>query len=131
MKLRTSRQMLGVKSADEYQVKLLKQSQALGIPIVEDPATLVAYVNEGRLVADCPYCSGGIALSTDYETAACLDCCHVYSTVTWPEPEELRQIEAALLVRPLRNQNWTPGETVDTLKAENIEHGIGDVKGQR
>jgi hypothetical protein len=40
-------------------------------------------------------------------------------------PGEMSQIEAALLVRPVpNNRNWRPGETVEDLIAENIEHGL-------
>ena len=39
-------------------------------------------------------------------------------------PEELTQILDVTLVRPIENQNWQPGETVEFLQAENAEHGM-------
>lgn len=38
-------------------------------------------------------------------------------------PEDAPQILEALAVRPIKNQNWVPGETVEFLQAENVEHG--------
>jgi hypothetical protein len=32
-------------------------------------------------------------------------------------------IEAILLMRPVENQNWEPGESVAQLARENLEHG--------
>ena len=39
-------------------------------------------------------------------------------------PEEAETIEAILSKRLLVNRNWTPGETLDKLKVENMEHKI-------
>ena len=39
-------------------------------------------------------------------------------------PAERVAIEAALRPRPVENMNWYPGETVEDLIAENIEHGL-------
>jgi hypothetical protein len=42
-------------------------------------------------------------------------------------PENWREIFETLRPRPTYLMNWLPGETLDTLRAQNIEHGIGKV----
>lgn len=39
-------------------------------------------------------------------------------------PEETEQILTAVSGRMIQNQNWTPGESLDFLLAENIQNGI-------
>lgn len=38
--------------------------------------------------------------------------------------EEKKEVERITRMRPPENQNWVPGETLDDLRLENIEHGI-------
>jgi hypothetical protein len=40
-------------------------------------------------------------------------------------PTDKDEIEAQARVRPLENANWMPGMTVDDMRRENIEHGVG------
>ena len=42
-------------------------------------------------------------------------------------PDERADIESILELRPLPNRNWRPGETVEDLRRENAEHGLGVV----
>ena len=42
--------------------------------------------------------------------------------ITWPTL--LGMIEAELAVRPVRNQHWFPGETLQALRVENARHGL-------
>ena len=79
--------------------------------------TVDAYVNHNRWVADCP--CGGAELVND-QPMLC-GSCGVEHTVSYPA--ERRSIETLLNHRLEPNtRNWK-GETVDTLKAENIRHG--------
>ena len=49
--------------------------------------------------------------------------CGQKSRVLWPDDRE--GIESVLSHRPIpESRNWLPGETVDDLKRENIEHGL-------
>lgn len=40
-------------------------------------------------------------------------------------PEEKDEIEAVTRVRPMQNVNWVPGMTVEDLRRENAEYGVG------
>ena len=79
---------------------------------------LPAYVNEGRWVADCAACPGGIAGWPEHNLGACLSCGRVW-TITYPQ--DIDRVEALLADRPLRNRNYEPhkGETLATLESEN------------
>lgn len=84
-------------------------------------AATPAYLNHGRWVVDCPDCNGAqLACRTDHRFM-CNECGNVviaglWRMVSWPA--DLDAIEAALAGRPIHNQNWRPGETVDDLLAE-------------
>jgi hypothetical protein len=39
-------------------------------------------------------------------------------------PENFSEIMAVVSLRPIQNQNWEPGETLEFLQAENNEHGV-------
>lgn len=83
--------------------------------------TLPAYVSDNRWVADCPACNGGIACWSENPRGACYDCGRIYR-IRFPDNREA--IEAVLAARPVQRRHWLLGETVDMLKAENIEHGL-------
>lgn len=97
----------------------------LGASVAPHSSVAVS-VNHGRWVVDCPDCAGAqLACRTDHRFM-CNECGNVvigglWRTVDWPA--DSLQIEKALLVRPLANQNWVPGETVDDLLAENTAVG--------
>jgi hypothetical protein len=86
----------------------------------EEREQLVAYVNHGRWVVDCP-CGAGVAVD-QAAPACCFQCGGVYPRILWPAERELQAIEALLQERPRKNQNWEPGETPDKLRAENVRH---------
>jgi len=92
---------------------------------------LAAYVSDGRWVADCPECRGGVGLWRENEEACCLDCGHVYSSIDWPDASEVDEAERVLAARPTTELHWRPdsGETVDDLKVENLKHGYPPVSG--
>lgn len=39
-------------------------------------------------------------------------------------PKDKKKIEAVVKLRRLDNQNWMPGETLEDLRQENIEHEV-------
>ena len=82
---------------------------------------IVAYVNLGRWVADCP-CNGAEIVEPG-EDMLCGSCSMV-STVVFPDSETKIKIESVLLQREPFHQNWHPDETVDELVAQNIENGL-------
>lgn len=91
-------------------------------PVVRD-ATLGAYVNHGRWVADCLYCAGGVACWSENPRGCCLDCGSVYK-IRFPK-DTARAVEV-LEQRPEINRNWRPdaGETLGFLALENAENNL-------
>jgi len=101
-----------------------------GQPLVEDAYRLTPLVAAGMWGVQCPVCEG-------YNVARRLNPLHLCYTcigdgspqfvgVDWPG--EIADIEAALLARPNAvNRNWNGhlGETLEDIRQENREHGIG------
>lgn len=89
---------------------------------------LLAYVNHGRWVVDCLCGSAQLASRTD-RRFWCVDCRNGWALGKWVEvvwPANADDIEGLLLQRPFsKNQNWTTGEDVMTLVAENVAAGLG------
>ena len=102
-----------------------------------------AYLNHGRWIAGCPVCNGALAVEpgrvawdlyedngvptismTDGSVFVCFDCRTDHGELQWPTPAQFDAITSSVSVRPIPNRNWMPGETVATLRAENIEHGL-------
>lgn len=84
---------------------------------------LTAYVNDGRWVADCRVCNGGVAAGPRFEEGICLGCGTIYP-LKHPPPADVELAEAILAVRPPSRRGWRPSiETVDHLAAENEAHG--------
>jgi hypothetical protein len=82
--------------------------------------TVVAYVNHGRWVADCP-CGGSelVAVGERFDCGSCGG----RGTVEWPD--NMNQVEVALGRRRFtKNQNWLPGETMADLEAQNVLMGV-------
>jgi len=90
----------------------------------------VAYISEGRWVADCPMgCGGAIIVTPSDPVFLCMECGSGWHTVVFPSVSRRRLIEKALLKRPLsglipKSRNWLPGETVGQLNDQNRENGI-------
>lgn len=91
----------------------------------------VAYAeaNWGRWVARCPrpLCTNALALDPGQNLFVCtgLGGCGIEAPITWPADPQA--IEAILWMRPVaRTQNWSPGETLEDLLAENAAHGCLD-----
>ncbi len=83
----------------------------------------VPFVAGGKWVVMCD-CGDAPMASPAWDEARCFNCGAIYSALPWPEQIDL--IAAALVARPSALvRAWLPGETVDDLIAQNIEHGIG------
>lgn len=90
---------------------------------VQDP--VAAYINHGRWVIDCD-CGAGNMVEPEWHMAACLGCGAVRYNIILPSEEDRAKIEEVLNIRPrFVNRNWNPGETIEKLKFENIEHKLG------
>lgn len=131
--------MLGNPGAPEVQLiaqreqyaKQLQMLGRIGFPHRSDSLewekadeSVTPYVSDGRWVADCPACNGGIATLPGYAEAACFDCGRVHNVV-WPTDDVLSAATAALIERPVANRHWRPqdGETAQDLRLENIQYG--------
>lgn len=89
--------------------------------------TVDAYVNWSRWMVDCP-CGGAQVISPDDPRFFCIHCFNGgdgWWPVVWPEPAERAAIETLLNRRPdPHTRNWQPGESVEQLQGENLQHGI-------
>lgn len=93
-------------------------------PLIRSRKKLTAYVSDGRWVADCRECGGGVALWRENPEAACLDCGAVYSSIEWPGTFD--EIERVLAARRPGQRHWRPqdGETLADLKVDNLIRGV-------
>ena len=91
------------------------------------------YVNHGRWVINCPAenCEAGL-LFNDTLVCDCRDesvCDHSQQPCGTPInavlPDEAAAIMHLLANRPKANRNWSPPESLDDLKTENLSHGVG------
>jgi len=99
------------------------------LPVIADwtpRGDVVAYVNEGRWVADCPQrdCAGAELVDPEWPLFVCCSGCGCGPhCVIFPKDRE--KIEAALVKRQVpRTRNWLPGETVSDLQRENKAHEV-------
>jgi hypothetical protein len=75
-----------------------------------------------RWMADCPRPCGGAEVVSPDSPFLC-GSCGATCAVVWPAERD--DIEAVLAARPdPMTRNWSPGETVRDLIAENRAHGI-------
>lgn len=94
----------------------------------------MARVSWGRWVADCPRtgCPNAEHFGRDPGsghvgglTGSAFRCalCQLHCPAIWPE--NVDDIVRLLSVRPVpATRNWSPGETLHDLLAENVQHGI-------
>jgi hypothetical protein len=96
----------------------------------ESAEVIVAYISDGRWVADCAFCAGGIACWPDGGMVACMDCGTTYQNVDYPTPRQIRDVERVLAARPRGMMDWhrQRGETMNDLKAQNLMHGYPPVE---
>lgn len=102
---------------------------SIALEASEDAEPAIAYVNEGRWIANCPAadCTAALVLhaSAPFLCPLCLNAAagYVPRRVEWPA--EVLEIEAALVLRPVTiTRNWMPGEPVAALLGENVREGV-------
>ncbi len=90
-----------------------------------------AYLNHGRWIVDCSADDCRAVLFADRMVCECRDdsvCdhpaipCGTPIEVTFP-PRRV-DIDRLMSTRSQQNRNWSPGETLADLKAENLLHGV-------
>lgn len=96
--------------------------------------TVKAHVSLGTWIADCPQCGGaeivfmGRPFECKGQTSAGFHgettACKFTAEVEFPK--EKLEIEKLLLKRPVGNRHWEITETLDTLRADNKAHGLGE-----
>jgi hypothetical protein len=100
------------------------------VPTETDATQPSAYaqVNWGRWVVQCPWCLSATLASREDHRFFCSECGNAPAGGKWVQvewPDKWSAIEEHLVKRPTpRTRNWSPGETVDGLVAENIERGV-------
>lgn len=98
------------------------------VTVAESREPIEARIDHGRLIVDCP-CGAGNAVDADATLACCFGCGLVHLHVVLPPKKDLAAIEKVLLRRQRpHHRNWTPGETVEKLQAENERHPKGLVQ---
>lgn len=124
-------------SFEEYVAGMITayaRRQRVTVPPLTDvaiDAALDARVDAGRWIAECPDCHDAqyVWTAEAHPLFLCVTCFNATVGRRWRPvliPSERAAIEAALEPRPMpHNRNWTPGETVADLRAENRQHGIG------
>ena len=116
-------------------------SRELPHQMIKGVAQVLAYVNHGRWLVDCPGCRTGLQLPRGVQASPIAATggaepviqvkakwvlpesnpqCFICDTpikVMWPKDADL--VDAELSNRPrLVNRNWRPGESVESLTAE-------------
>ncbi len=90
--------------------------------LVSHRPIVAARVYAGQWIIDCPMCCGAQVVALGDR---CVDC-DTRLDVIWPSDEMRHGIERVLGLRPVTHtRNWTPGESLHDLLAENVEHRIG------
>jgi len=115
-----------VKSPEEYRAKqkaTIEAKQAQGaryeIHIVGTPAS--CRIDQNSWIIDCE-CAAGNAVTPTWPEACCFGCGAIHTMLMWPPDRE--KIEGMLLKRPNpAHRNWRPGETLESLAAENRSIG--------
>ena len=91
---------------------------------------VLAYVNCGRWLANCPVmgCGGAAAISKEDTIFLCVECGNASNDDQWYRvvlPLYADPIEKVLLRRPkAENRNWFPAEKLIDLEEENLLHGV-------
>jgi hypothetical protein len=106
---------------DEYLAEQKQQTKSeaakarCGEPQVMPYAKLIAYVNESRLLVDCP-CGSGVLVDAVNEIGCCLFCGAIYRNeqLGLPSQEELERVEESFEGVHPNKRHWDPRQ-----------HGIG------
>jgi hypothetical protein len=88
----------------------------------ESDERIAAHIGHGRWLVDCPHCPHYVLMAwPKNERAFCTGCGTTYLV---DFPDDYAEVERILLFRSVENRNWTPGETIAELRAENEAHGL-------
>lgn len=89
---------------------------------------VLAYINHGRWIVDCPFCSGAELIFQDTVAFLCLSCFNQavhFKSLPIAFPLNVIEIEGILEKRPMPStRNWLPDETAKMLKDENKKMGV-------
>ncbi len=80
-----------------------------------------ARIDHSRWICDCPNCGSAEFYSEDklFMCSVCGNSNVEGKTMKVKLPKERKQIEDLLKDRPIKNRNWSPGETLKNLEKEN------------
>lgn len=104
----------------------LNRGRLKQLPIASG-ASLRARIDHARFIVDCPNC-GSAEFAFEDRFFWCTTCSNsdvngrVRKVIM---PQKRKAIETILELRPIKSRNWNPGETIERLEQENIEHGVG------
>lgn len=91
---------------------------------------LLAFVSGGAWMARCPFCPSAALVSKSDPRFFCVECLNVGADYRWLQvewPIHREEIEQVLLARPqFETRNWSPRETIEDLRKENLAHGVVD-----
>lgn len=110
----------------KYALKIIKRDIAsAGVS-----GEVIAEINGGRWIVNCPFCQGAELVWDDKQLFMCESCWnkdngYQFMKVILPNSKHRQAIEAILERRPdPRTRNWCKGETVKMLEEENKKHGV-------
>lgn len=115
-----------------YAVIDLYRSRRVSVdePVDDVIETIMARVDHGRWLVECDYCKSAQLVGDEDLRFFCINCSNISNDGKWREivwPENAEEIENVLAVRPIDNRHWSPGETIDELKAENVAHDLPEI----
>lgn len=114
----------------EKRLIALAAKQGLKLLPVEavDGDPLPAVVDANRWIVHCPTCNGAEFAWRDTHLFMCVNCWNGENNYYFRPvkfPDRPKAIEQVLMARPNpTNRNWSPGESVAALEAENEAHGL-------
>lgn len=120
----------------DYRAFLRKQRVVRGIDPLELPpedaveGEVPAYISAGRWVMDCGVCATGFLVDDEDLVFYCPGCGTDGRWLRVVMPDDRLEIERLLLLRPgwqanAPSRNWLTDESVEYLRRENLEHGVG------
>lgn len=103
----------------------------VGLQTQINAAPLATLGWQGRWIVNCPNpdCMGAEYLDPENLIFMCCSCWNEEHGHSWLKVQiptgSRKEIERLLILRPGRNRNWIPGESVASLRSDNIAHGVG------
>lgn len=98
------------------------------LPAEVSDVEILARVEHGRWLVDCPFCASAQFACRDDPRFFCVACLNEQAGALWIRvlwPPDPQAIEDVLRSRLTVNANWHPSESVADLVAENVEHEMG------